>query len=126
MASSSSFISGLNSKAPASSFRHLINEDWPSIAVVAAGVRWLRKRWNKDKTKSPRPRPRQLRVYGQEARRPIQIDTDLPDREPKVLLDGTDRHHHDRNEFLNTSGRHANPVLVGLDLGGNAYNGHAV
>lgn len=63
---------------------------------MATVVGWLRKRWNRDKAESPRPRPRQLQVYDQEARRLIQIDIDLPDGEPKVLLGETDRHHHDK------------------------------
>lgn len=86
----------LDLKGAGIEFRHLINEDWPTIAVVATGVRWLRKRWNRDKAETRRPRPRQLRVYDQEARRLIQIDIDLPDGEPKILLDGTDRHHHEK------------------------------
>lgn len=77
-------------------FRHLINQDWPSIAFLATAVCWLRKRWQRDKDQSRHPRPRQLRVYDQEARRIIHINIDLPDGEPRVLLDEEDRHHHDK------------------------------
>jgi hypothetical protein len=77
-------------------FRHLVNEDWPSIAFIATAVGWLRKRWKNDKDKNPLPRPRQLRVYDQEARRIVQVDIDLPDGEPKVRMDDSDRHHHDK------------------------------
>jgi hypothetical protein len=77
-------------------FRHLINEDWPSIAFIVTAVCWLRRRWQEDKDQSPRPRPRQLRVYAQETRRIIQIYIDLADGEPEVLLEGTDPHHHDK------------------------------
>lgn len=104
-------------------FRHLFNQDWPSIVVVATGIRWLRKRWNKDKAKRPRPRPRQLGVYDQEARRLIQIDIDLPHGEPKVLLDETDRHHHDKPVGARKPGSRRNPARRNPNPGEDAAEG---